>query len=49
MCVVMWRSERRRCGLVGLEFSTNEDSSELESVELDVNQWPEQPLQLYSY
>jgi len=45
MCVVTWRSERRRCGRMGLEFSTNEDSS----YELDVNQWPEQPLHLYSY
>jgi len=49
MCVVAWRSERRRCGRMGLEFSTNEDPSELESVELDVNQWLEQPLHLYSY
>jgi len=47
--VVMWHSKQRRCGRMGLEFSTNEDSSELESVELDVNQWPEQPLHLYSY
>jgi hypothetical protein len=33
---------------MGVEFSTNADCSELGSVELDVNQWPEQPLHLYS-